>query len=81
MEKFASVSKLGVYLPEEIAFLRRVVRESVEVSSAGQDDRQAQRIARRALDAYSHGIVDRKALIEIARTSVLPEIQIPDARG
>lgn len=68
-------------MPEEIAFLRRVVRESMRACSADQDERQAERIARLTLDAYRHGIADRKMLIEIARTGALLEIQAPDARG
>ncbi|RUW72124.1 hypothetical protein [Mesorhizobium sp. M4B.F.Ca.ET.049.02.1.2] len=81
MKKIASVSKSGVYLPEEIAFLRRVVRESLQACSADKDERQAEIIARRTLDAYRHGVVDRKMPVEIARTRILLETQASDARG
>jgi hypothetical protein len=66
MQQIATV-ECKVFSPGQIAFLRGVVRDSLTARGVDTSRRQAELIARQILDAYSSGVLDRAALLAIAR--------------
>lgn len=69
MEEIMCTSRHGVYSSRDIVFLRGVVREGLQTSVASPNQERAETMARHVLNAYRRGVVDRKVLLEIARTS------------
>jgi hypothetical protein len=58
------VPHIGVYIPEEVDFLRGVVRAVLWRSQLNRPQ-EAERIARSIFNAYSHGMQDRQILLRI----------------